>query len=639
MTQAMRTPIFSIPGATEYSGVFLERLASLIVAKSTHVYIDTSFLMWMTKIGSTSRKELIDWLQSNCKGRVHVPIWAAHEYLKHHVARTIVTDLAAKSKELDGLIRRTYVEFRPFIDEPPGEGAKDPSAIRAETRMALNALNALPQIGRQWQKSYENHASEVITFINELTPRRTSVYKNLKDIARTGQNRFAGSVPPGINDRRKKGRAIQSEDSSHEAPTASNRYGDLHFWKEVLIHARHAKAKGLVVITNDRKNDWYLGGHQRVDVDASLRALKQEWKPVPRPHPMLVLEAKLVAKVDRVELLDSAYLAALLREMAQDEVRAFADVAIVPDGPGGRQEPDNRAKMLQERVAADTAKARSECFTGGYLFPDPKQVQDTPAAFARALYESRTSIDEASDLIVNQWRATADAKRPLSETVNAETLNGLDHRELATLARELHDRVLLKTSGYGEAVADLVSLLDRLPPRTAASLYLGLISSMYLIRKSNNSRLPPSSPVAQRLFNRQSAGFAVNGIHVVANRLSKNKVAPLYIPNSDPPKVPMTIDAESNGSGIDQLRSLKIKAIQLLTPAQSDDSLRLGALFDSSLPIDSESIVRKACELFCIPFAQVKREELFDQTYTLTENIGFKRPTDVYVPREQPNGE
>jgi len=37
----------------------------------------------MTKIGSPSRRELVEWLTANCAGRIHVPIWAAHEYLKH----------------------------------------------------------------------------------------------------------------------------------------------------------------------------------------------------------------------------------------------------------------------------------------------------------------------------------------------------------------------------------------------------------------------------------------------------------------------------------------------------------------------------------------------------------------------------
>lgn len=47
-------------------------------------------------------------------------------------------------------------------------------------------------------------------------------------------------------------------------------------------------------------------------------------------------------------------------------------------------------------------------------------------------------------------------------------------RRLFRVARELHDRVLRETPGYEEALADLISVIDRLPPNTAAALYLGL---------------------------------------------------------------------------------------------------------------------------------------------------------------------
>ena len=60
--------------------------------------------------------------------------------------------------------------------------------------------------------------------------------------------------------------------------------------------------------------------------------------------------------------------------------------------------------------------------------------------------------------LLEKWRASVEAKRPLSETITAETLDGFDHNKLTRLARELQDRVLLDTPGYVEALADLVSI-------------------------------------------------------------------------------------------------------------------------------------------------------------------------------------
>lgn len=61
------------------------------VAEGTHVYIDTTFLMWATKIGPASRIELLDWLRTDLNERAHVTTWAAHEYLRHHVAGMLIT--------------------------------------------------------------------------------------------------------------------------------------------------------------------------------------------------------------------------------------------------------------------------------------------------------------------------------------------------------------------------------------------------------------------------------------------------------------------------------------------------------------------------------------------------------------------
>ena len=399
VNQTARMPILTIPDVTEGSADFKQRLAILINAPTTHIYIDTSFLMWMTKIGTSSRQELIGWFQQHCMDRVHVPIWATHEYLKHHVAGTIVADLAEKTNEVTDLVGRTYTYFRPFIDEPIGKGAEDPPTIRANTRAALNMLDRMAATSRHWRKSYQKHASEVIAFINEVTPEQTSIYEHLEDITQAGAARFVGSVPPGYQDRGKKGREPQFKEHKDAAPADSNRYGDLVFWKELLSHAKQANAMAVVVITNDRKNDWHMGGNEEIDIDSTLLELRSSWKPVPRPHPMLVMEAKLVAEVDQVELLDSAYLGALLLQVAEDDVRAFADVAIIPDGPEPEKESDRRAKILEDRITTDTAKKIVEATEKGYLFSDSLQVLNSRVIFLRALSDIPQMTSKFAEIV------------------------------------------------------------------------------------------------------------------------------------------------------------------------------------------------------------------------------------------------
>jgi len=638
MNSPARKPILTIPSAAEDSSSFKTRLSILLRDNRTHIYVDTSFLMWLTKIGSKSRQELLTWLHAHCAGRVHVPIWAAHEYLKHHVAGTIVTELSEKNDEMARLVGRTYSYFRPFIDEAHGDGAEDASTIRAATRSALTALDRLTSISRQWQKSYQKHASEVIGFINANTPESTPLYGYFQDLPGLGAGRFVGSIPPGFQDRRKKGGSQSVNSERDEVPVDSNRFGDLVFWKEILDHAKATQARAVIILTNDRKNDWHLGGSNPAQIDPALLALKKSWKPVPRPHPMLVMEARLAAAVEEVELLDSPYLAALLRDVAEEEVRAFADVAIIPDGPDPESEVERRAKLIEDRRAADNARATAEARENGFLFPDAPEVVASAAAFRRALLESRQPVSERGRVLLDEWRATVEAQQLIRESLTEVKLSGLDQKELVRIARELHDRVLREEAGYVEALADLVSILEMLPPKTAACFYLGFLASMFLERDTNASRVPPRSPVAQQLFERQSAPYALHAVSAVSRRLADNPVRPVYIPSSDPAPVEVSLDTAVNTPGLDELRSLRVTGVELLTAAQADQELRLGALFDGANAVDGDKIVQKACELFAIPVAQVVRTEAFALVYSLTATIGFKRPVDISIPKEQALG-
>ena len=628
-------PLLSIPIHVEQWNTFSERLGRLLREDTTHVYIDTSFLMWMTKIGSVSRKQLTDWFKINCDGRVHVPVWSAHEYLKHHVSETIVVELAQRTKEIRRIAARTYAYFRPFMDEPLGEGREDPMALRAEARVSLNALEDLAQNISKWTKSYQKHAWEVIGFINNTTPVHTTIFEQFEEIMTLGEARFSGSVPPGHKDRWKADHKTRIDQSGYADSTHGNPYGDLVFWREMLAHAKTVAAVTLLVITNDRKNDWYFVGRKHASPDESLRLLKRDWKPMPRPHPLLVMEARLVANVKQVELLDSAYLAAILHENPGNDVRAFADVAIVPDETLGRYDASDGEGARSDAQPIVGPEVREDSAEGEYLVAESQTVRNTRNHFMLALLSSRNEIDNEAEAVLVGWSRNVGEDRKLVDIIDADTFDQFDQRRLATFARELHDRALEKMAGYGEVAADVVAILDKLPTNIAASLYLGLLASMYLTRETNTSRIPPSSFVATSLFERQSKGYAVNGIYAVAKRVRDNERAPLYVPSMGKPPVQFVLDIETDSATRDELRSITLNDVELLIPAQSAEDMRLSSLFQEDTR--GQTIIRKACELYGVPFAQVERTDLFDIQYTFSATGGFKPASEVAVPKDENN--
>jgi len=250
-----------IPLEPEDATAFFRRALHVIQDTRSHIYFDTSFLMWMTTIGNQSRSELITWLKVECADRLHVPVWSAHEYLRHHIARTIPNKVEAKAQQLRR-VARMYSSLRPFMDELVSPSAPTPSEMRTGARNAFTQLYALARDVADWKNKYESHATNVLDFINSYATDVSKVFHYMRTIRELGAGRYAGRLPPGFQDRGKKGSSEPDDEILHDrggidSSHGSNRWGDLILWKEILDHAKSVGAKNLVLLSNDRKNDWH----------------------------------------------------------------------------------------------------------------------------------------------------------------------------------------------------------------------------------------------------------------------------------------------------------------------------------------------------------------------------------------------
>jgi PIN like domain len=625
-----------IPVEIENSSDFTKRVGDLLSLDDTLLYVDTSFLMWLTKIGRTSRGQLLNWLTSECPGRVHVPVWAAHEYLRHHVEGTILNDLDRLAKELDGVASRTYARLRPYLDDLIIPGVSDAQAQQVAAREALNELQRLAESAKGWNGDYMEHATQVIAFINDHVPDKTPVFEYMSGIEAIGLGRFDARLPPGFQDRRKRESVASHRDNSAvEGFLGSNRWGDLILWKEILDHAAEKRSKAIIVLTNDRKNDWYFGVAGTKGVDRDLIQLRSSWKPVPCAHPMLSLEARGVGVNDLV-LLDAPYLGALLRTLGGDDVKEFIDVAIVPDPPARPDEAERREALVHERLTRNELERAERAAEAGFRFPDGPQMLSRPAIFARALYDSRKLTDE-NEIINTSLRdieATIDGGDSIADLITKEFVDPLDNSMLTTLGRELHDRGLNGIPGYGEALTDLVSLLGELPESTAASLYLGLIASMYLERPTNLPRLPPRSPVASLLFERQNTAYAQEPISALKKKFANSERLPLYLPDAGRPSIDASLDIVTGTDDPVILNSVRLASEEVFTRAQPNAALRLVTLFDGRSELLGKEIVMSACEHFAVPFDQVTSTDDFDRIFSVDPTAGFKDLRSVYVDSE-----
>jgi hypothetical protein len=625
-----------IPVELESSTDFANRVATLVARSDTRFYIDTSFLMWLTKIGRTSRGQLLEWLKAECNERVHVPVWSAHEYLRHHVAGTIVGELDQMTKELANIAGRTYANLRPFLDDPLGPGTSDAQTQQVTAREALNEIQRLAGVVKKWNEEHEVHAAEVIAFINAHVHDDTQVFEYMSEIESLSTGRFNGRLPPGFQDRQKKEKGGVNKGDAR-GRVGSNRWGDLVVWKEVLEHASKTSTKAVIILTNDRKNDWYFGGRTVEGVDDDLLRLKSNWKPVPSVHPMLILEARLTANVEDIVLLDAPYLGVLLRKLGGERVSAFVDVAIVPGPPTTSLETIRRKRLLEKHLKESDRRDLENAAAAGVRFLDSPQLARVPSAFVRALYESRETAQVDSPIagFLHEVEATIGRAESVADLLTKERVEPLTNSLLTTLARELHDRGLAQTPGYNEALTDLVSALSELPELTAGSLYLGLIASMYLERLSNRARLPPQSPIASLLFDRQCTPYAAQPISALQKRFDFLERWPLYRPDADRPPVEARLQIVYYTEGESIVNSVCLAGEEVFTRAQRDLTLRLSTLFDNRLELLGKEVVESACDLFGVPFDQVSITDDFDRLFHVDATAGFKRLSSVYVDHEE----
>lgn len=638
-TQPSRAARLVIPLQFDASDVYRETMGRLIAGAGTHIYIDTSFLMWATKIGPASRGELLEWLRSDLGERAHVPTWSAHEYLRHHVAGTIVDELTQKTNEVSQLAGSAFTYFRPFLDDPALPAAGGWVRLRASTRDAVNTLVRLAEAAKDWKKAYAAHAEEIIEYINERVLASDSLFADLPDIAAQGAARYEGRIPPGYQDRNKKGSG--DDDPDEKSVAGANRYGDLIFWKEAVAHAKAAGAQAMVILTNDRKNDWRMGGESKAPIDATMLSLKKAWRPVPKIHPMLALEAEL-SGIGEVALMDSQYLAAFLRGVDAERVGAFADVAIVPDPPTVPTRDEERAAAVARRRQADAAagehaaaaaEARAE--EEGYRFLDDPAVGTSLATLAKAMLASRDGPDARGAQILTRVRADVDPVENFSDILNAEELAGMDTASLVALGRAIHDHVVAGEPGYSDALVDLAGLLDELPPGTAGGLFLGMAASMYLETGSGASRIPPASPVMRQLLAMLERPFAANAAKVVGKRVLNNERSPLYAPTEEAVEVRFDVEPETMES--DELRSLKIAGVEVLVAAQDEAGLRLCEMLGGDT-VSAAELLAIAAELFALPPERlvVQGDEVDEvDAYKLTDTIGFRQPSQVARIKEQ----
>jgi PIN like domain len=223
---------------------FMDEFATALEAERTKLYLDTSVLIWLIRLGATARAEILAWFRNRPANTVWVPVWAGHELHRHILDNTArknlndaVSDLTAK---YDDFVR--MVAERADDSVCITKGYQSRSSFITELELTSVRLDRLVKVAALDDKPLQVATKEVIDFANERML-STDLSPIVKKLDRSGEFRVSHLMPPAFQDKKEK-----------------NAYGDMVIWEEIIKDIRSDEKAGesrdVVFISRDKKTDW-----------------------------------------------------------------------------------------------------------------------------------------------------------------------------------------------------------------------------------------------------------------------------------------------------------------------------------------------------------------------------------------------
>jgi len=289
----------------ETSDSYLARVRALINDSGTHIYFDTSFLGWLAKLGRSARSQFFAWTGVVGTDRFHVPLWSAHEFFKHQMEDSFLTEFNGQLNTFDAAAQRLLSLCRFVRFGRPLWLSLSREQFLSELQTNMQRIRTILEIAKKKVRmNFIMDRKEVAAFI-DVCLIDTFLPKVLARIEAEERVRNRGRIPPSFQDAYKRGpRSGRPPRRGRGEPWGDNSFGDLVIWKETLRHAKEARASAVIIATNDRKNDWYVNFRGGQSVAGEIRQLSPNIGSVPEPHPLLQKEARCSVPIGGLTLID-----------------------------------------------------------------------------------------------------------------------------------------------------------------------------------------------------------------------------------------------------------------------------------------------------------------------------------------------
>jgi hypothetical protein len=167
---------------------FMDDFATALDAERTKLYLDTSLLIWLIRLGAHARAEVLAWFRGRTVETVKVPVWAAHELHRHIINNTARKNLS----ETVGDLTSKYDDFVRMAAERADDavcvtkGYTSRSSFITELELTSVHIKQLTRVVVLDDEHLQAATKEVIDFANERIL-STNLGPIVKKLDRTGK--------------------------------------------------------------------------------------------------------------------------------------------------------------------------------------------------------------------------------------------------------------------------------------------------------------------------------------------------------------------------------------------------------------------------------------------------------------------
>ena len=538
---------------------FMDELLEVLGSPQTRLYLDTSVLMWLVRLGSAARSEFLSWCRKRPDGSVRVPVWAAHELHRHLTSQTVTkqirSEVSGMERKLDDFVRLASERADEEVCRANGYSSR--TGFVAEVEQAFAKVRGIAKVVGD-DKNLTDAAEEVIKFVNERTL-HSDINHIIEALGKTGELRYSHLVPPGYHDKK-----------------PENKFGDVIVWEEMLEDIQtdeESERRHGVLVSRDEKTDWVSSAPLVNGGKASKKSNRNLGFDVTRAHPLLVHEFEERASGGKLYVIPPSFLASALdycsrKSQTESGVATWLAAAHRPDLlsrlAAARLSPAERVELgppkpAKEHVSRVEGAAPSPDAT--YSYPSAVQLMKLPTSDEVNAYLEAMPSDHAS--LVQSW---------------CEELNS------GAFEPERFGRVVAELSLRGENSwpSQLPSFVDALKSDLSLpalnGLVLGATAPAYFDRYGQALRRPHRELGAVTLILERDTRFS-GAFSTLGDFLETARVKLPYVPGKGRHRIPFTVDAVGGNGRLKTLRDVRVGGESVLADRLADDNpRRLAAL-------------------------------------------------------------